>query len=166
MATTISTRISFLGSEVTGQPLATNTRETPLSVKLSYTDGVEGVNMVWSMTDGDHAGGPKNLDITALVDDRGTVSFTHLHGYTFNVRSGTLGFVKAGAAVSSYYRYMPMANDFSTGNLVLTGPGQISYCSSAPPGDATVSPDNRLIVFQPSVGADYDVILYGVGTIV
>lgn len=167
MATTISTRISYLGSEVTGQPLATNTRETPLSVKLSYTDGVEGVNMVWSATEGDSPGIQVDLLLRSLADDRGTVQFSHVHGYTFNIRSGSIEFPKHSDVVgTNYYRYQPLTNDAATTKWLLTGPGQLTFSSAAAAGDAITSLLNNRMVFWPSTGADYDVIIYGVGTIV
>ena len=166
MSTTITSRITFLGSEETGTPLAVNSRSTPLTVRLSYTEAVEGCNMVWSMTDGSSAGGDLTLDLNAAADDRGTVSFTAIHGYTVNVRSGTITFPTESDLIgSTFFFYQPLTNGLATAELTLTGPATLSLSSAAVLGDATTASVNKIFAYTASVGADYDIIFYGVGTV-
>lgn len=166
MSTTIKTTLSFSATELTGTPLAVNTRTTPLAVRLSYDEDTEGVDMVWSMTDADSAGGSLTINLDAAVDDRGTVSFTAIHGYTVNVRSGTITFPKEASLVgSTYFYYQPLTNANATSLLTLTGPATLSLSSSAVLGDATSGSVNRVFAYTASVNADYDIIFYGVGTV-
>jgi len=164
MSTTIKTTTVFNGTELTGTPLAVNSRTTPLTTALSYTEAAEGVNMVWSQSVDDSPGTQVNLDLSALTDDRGTVTFTQVHGYTINVRSGSIEFPNEIAGTDSY-RYQPVSHTSATVDWLLTGPGQLTFSSAAAAGDAITGTTNKLFAFWPSTGADYDIIFYGVGTI-
>lgn len=166
MATTFQTTLSLSGREVSGLPLATDIRTTPLRVTLNYNDTDHGVNMVWSASEANSPGAAVILDLSALVDDRGTVTFTQVHGYTFNIRSGDIEFYKAAdVAGAAFYRYMPISGDSSTAKWRITGPGQLTFTSAAAAGDAITGTTNKSFTFWPSTGADYDVVIYGVGTI-
>lgn len=166
MSTTIKTTISFSATELTGTPLAVNTRTTPLAVRLSYDNVGESVDMVWSMTDGDSVGGDLTVDLNAAVDDRGTVSFTAIHGFAVNVRSGTISFPKEADLIgSTFFYYQPLTNANATAELTLTGPATLSMSSAAVLGDATSGSVNKVFAYTASVNADYDIIFYGVGTV-
>ena len=166
MSTTVTSRLTFSASEETGTPLAINSRSTPLSVRLSYSEAVEGCNMVWSMSDSDSAGGNLTVNLDSAVDDRGTVSFTAIHGYTVNIRSGTITFPPESDVIgSTFFFYQPLTNANAISELTLTGPATLSLSSAAALGDATTASVNKIFAYTASVGADYDIIFYGVGTV-
>jgi len=158
--------VSLIAHESSSGDLSRQMRVTPATYAVALTDGT-GANqsqVAWSGTRTIGASESDDLVLTALADDRGTVSFSSIKALYIKNTSATdisLGRDQQGDALpSSPWGGTPMS---LTSGYALSGGASICVCSPSAAGIAVFS-GNKLRVSGGS-GATYEIVLIGEGTI-
>jgi len=171
--------LSILAHESSSGDISETLRATPASYSLELTDGT-GANqaqVVWSDSI-TMAATTHDLDLTALTDDRGTVTFTAIKAiYIANTSES------ANISVQKYtetdgtpaFSNAWLSGPFQTQNIVSTGDVDVSFLVLNAGGAAamfsptaagySVTSSSKVLRVYAAPGATYDIILIGEGTV-
>ena len=102
-----------------------------------------------------------DFDLRALTDDRGTLTFTAVHGIIVKVRAGILTTVDPAALPAGALTCQPCGSGGSIVLLPLRGVYAVASATSI----GTVDGSSYLIRFTTGASAQFDLYIWGEGTI-
>jgi hypothetical protein len=176
MALNAQILVSIIAHESSGDGIAQTLRATPATYALALTDGT-GANqaqLVWSdsrtaTNDGDV------LDLTALADDRGTVSFTAIKAvYVRNTGAVALllnrhsfdnGNVTPANSWASMLEYDAGVCEDAAPAIAVPAGGAFAITAPGGSGYPVSSSSRNLAVAAPGSSTTYDIVLIGEGTV-
>jgi hypothetical protein len=166
MALNAQILFSIVAQESSSGDMFNQMRVTPASYAASLADGT-GANqaqIAWSDSRVVGASESDDLVLTALSDDRGTVSFSSIKSWYVKNTSQytlTLGRDQEGDALPTS-PWTGWVYGYTSGFNISPG-GAIAHCSPSASGEP-VAAGNRIRV-SAAEGATYDIVLIGEGTI-
>ena len=101
-----------------------------------------------------------DFDLRALTDDRGTLTFTAVHGIILKARAGTVTTVNAASLPAGALTCQPAG---SGGEIQVTIGGVCAVASATSIG--TVDGSSYLLRYTTAASAQFDLYIWGEGTI-
>jgi len=157
--------LSVLAHETASGDISRTLRATPATYALALTDGTgeNQAQVVWSDSRTIPTQNTDQIDLTALPDDRGSVSFSSIKvAYIRNSGTAQLAVV-AGALVPNSWAGFGYADESVSEFTIMAGGAAMVSAPTAT--GLVVASSQRILRVDGSAGETYDIVLIGEGTI-
>lgn len=168
MPLTAQASLSLVSHETTSDEMSTQMRVTPATFAAFFSNGTAAnqAQVTWSGTRAIGVSEVDDLVLTALADDRGTVSFSSIKALYIKNTSATDGGISLGrdqqgdVAPSSPWPGTPTS--FTSGYTLSKG-AAVFVCDPSAAGLAVAAGNNLRVSGAP--GSTYEIVLIGEGTV-
>lgn len=161
MAVTLRQNIITIVHDSSASGLSSGCRVTALDAVGQIAAGDD---LAWSYSSSaPESLGFKDFDLTALVDDRGTATFTSVTSLTIRCRAGEVSLPDTGSKPTNFWGGTPV--DMAGGGVDLASGGVIALSLPAEGIDPVTSTSKILRIVCGSGSPQFDIVLVGKGSI-